>query len=136
MNDTEFEPTDVSEPPRRPPLFGALMLWVAISASAWWIAIKFDPESEPVIKSVHVVIFFLWSLATMNVMRRQSIWRLGSWGQLVICLLAAAATELAQRWLPDDYPNSVGHYPDWLGFGCSALGVVLAGLVRWWIDKG
>jgi len=134
MNDPEFEPTDFSGPPRRPPIFAALLLWIAISATAWWLAFTFDPESEPVIKSLHVLIFFLWSLATFNVLRRQSVWRLGSSGQLIICLLAAAASELAERWIPNDYPSSVGHYPDWLGFGCSSLGVFLAAFLRWRLD--
>ena len=127
MNETEFEFIEVPDPPSRWPIFWALLVWIVISAAAWWIAFTFKPHIEHLIKVAHVVVFFVWSLATFNLLRRQSVWGLGYWGQLSVCLLAAVTTELAQHWMP-------GHHPDWVGFGCSSLGVALAGFVWWRID--
>jgi hypothetical protein len=83
-----------------------------------------DWSYEAMLKSVHVVMFFLIAWGWIG------LWEgagglVGSILHAAVPTLAAAAAEYGQMWIP-------GHVPTWGGLAASLAGVGLA-VVAWWI---
>ena len=106
---------------------GVFWSWLLVSVTAWLLVFYLDPPWAGFIKFVHVMVFFPWSLATMSLLRRMPAWIPNLWLEVIFCLAAAALIELSQLWIPD-------HAPDWIGYACNCLGVLLGAYVRWRLD--
>jgi hypothetical protein len=114
-----------------------LLLWIVVTLFGFQVArwTRSGAIANPVLPfwlinlSAHLVVLGLWTLSWLLVWKHVLARRGGPMLALGAALLAAAAAEIIQAWLP-------GHIPDLIGFVYNLVAVTATYLLFWnrWLN--